>query len=145
MFAITWNLQVWASIGNLAKFIGHINFIRVAKTKRASCTLFIHSPWKRNKEYHKKWYISALKFVIILNKMLQENWFRWNSLTWSRPNTERLWNPFNLRISVSGSHILSTKASSTGIHSSVSDDADVWFTIFSWVYLNKIKYIHTLQ
>ncbi len=37
--------------------------------------------------------------------------------TWSLPSTERLWKPLSLRISVSGSQILSTSSSSTGIQS----------------------------
>ena len=48
-------------------------------------------------------------------------------LTWSLPSTDKLWKPFNLKISVSGNHILSTKASSTGIHSSAGAEMEVLF------------------
>ena len=81
---------------------------------------------------------------IILRMILHEHFLR-NLPTWSLPKTERLWNPFNLRISVSGSHILSTNASSTGIHSSVSDEAAVWFTIFSCVCMNNNNNNNTLR
>ena len=61
----------------------------------------------------------------------------YSKCTCSRPRTERLWNPFSLKISVSGSHIRSTSASSTGIHSSLSDESEVWLTISTRAYIRK--------
>ena len=43
---LTWNLQVWSSMGNFAKFIGHMNLIRVAKTNKTSWPPLIQRPWK---------------------------------------------------------------------------------------------------
>ena len=81
-----------------------------------------------------------LYVCILYNKIPIFNYFGctlYSKFTCSRPRTERLWNPFNLKISVSGSHIRSTSASSTGIHSSLSDESEVWLTISRRAYIRK--------